>query len=188
MSGESLQYDTYNHQLPVPVVNGQHPFVAKATLCYFPKCTRNQGVDYTNTELDIYFGRILPNGKGIKTVNDNKQSDNIALYEEDAREQYRKWDNIKTIVEYIKPRGRAKKAYDNGLWGISLKTKERLNAKDGENLNFGIVVTLKEINGVNRISDFINQCSMRGWLVQRINIEEMIQVYNIAEEEVKFEE
>lgn len=188
LSGESLQYDTYNHQLPVPVVNGQHPFVAKATLCYFPKCTRNQGVDYTNTELDIYFGRILPNGKGIKTVNDNKQSDNIALYEEDAREQYRKWDNIKTIVEYIKPRGRAKKAYDNGLWGISLKTKERLNAKDGENLNFGIVVTLKEINGVNRISDFINQCSMRGWLVQRINIEEMIQVYNIAEEEVQFEE
>ena len=76
-------------------MNGQHPFVAKATLCYFPKCTRNQGVDYTNTELDIYFGRILPNGKGIKTVNDNKQSDNIALYEEDAREQYRKWDNIK---------------------------------------------------------------------------------------------
>ncbi|WP_312950792.1 S8 family peptidase [Streptococcus parasuis] len=188
LSGESLKYDTYNHQLPVPIVNGQHPFVAKATLCYFPKCCRNQGVDYTNTELDIYFGRMLPNGKGIKTINDNKQSDNVALHEEDAREQYRKWDNVKSIIEYVKPRRRAKKAYDNGLWGFSLKTKERLNTGDGEGLKFGIVVTLKEINGINRIDDFINQCSMRGWLVQRIDVEELIQVHSIAEEEISFDE
>ncbi|HEP1824042.1 TPA: S8 family peptidase [Streptococcus suis] len=188
LSGESLKYDTYSHQLPVPIVNGQHPFVAKAILCYFPKCSRNQGVDYTNTELDIYFGRMLPNGKGIKTINDNKQSDNVALHEEDAREQYRKWDNVKSIIEYVKPRGRAKKAYDNGLWGFSLKTKERLNTGDGEGLKFGIVVTLKEINGINRIDDFINQCSMRGWLVQRIDVEELIQVHSIAEEEISFDE
>ena len=128
------------------------------------------------------------NGKGIKTINDNKQNDNIALYEEEARELYRKWDNVKTIVEYIKPRSRAKKAYGSGLWGFSIKTKERLNSKDGENLNFGIVVTLKEINGVNRIDEFIHRCSTREWIVQKININELVQIYNIAEEEINFDE
>lgn len=186
LSGKSLKYDTYNYNLPIPVVDEKHPYIAKATLCYFPKCSRNQGVDYTNTELDIYFGRI--NGQKIVTINDNKQSDNVAMPEKDGRGMYRKWDNIKSIVEFFKPTKRAKKAYENGLWGFSIKTKERLNANDGENLKFGIVVTLKEIKGVNRISDFINQCSMRGWLVNRVNVEEMIDIYNVAEEEISFDE
>lgn len=186
LSGESLMYDTYNYNLPVPIVDEKHPYIAKATLCYFPKCSRNQGVDYTNTELDIYFGRL--NGKKIVTVNDNKQNDNVALPEKEARGMYRKWDNIKSIVEYVKTNGRAKKAYENGLWGFSLKTKERLNNGDGKNLRFGIVVTLKEIKGVNRISDFISQCSMRGWLVNRIDIKTMIDIYNIAEEDIDFED
>ena len=186
LSGESLMYDTYNYNLPVPIVDEKHPYIAKATLCYFPKCSRNQGVDYTNTELDIYFGRL--NGKKIVTVNDNKQNDNVALPEKEARGMYRKWDNIKSIVEYVKTNGRAKKAYENGLWGFSLKTKERLNNRDGKNLRFGIVVTLKEIKGVNRISDFISQCSMRGWLVNRIDIKAMIDIYNVAEEDIDFED
>ena len=101
---------------------------------------------------------------------------------------YRKWDNIKSIVEYVKTNGRAKKAYENGLWGFSLKTKERLNNGDGKNLRFGIVVTLKEIKGVNRISDFISQCSMRGWLVNRIDIKTIIDIYTIAEEDIDFED
>lgn len=188
LSGESLKYDTYNHQLPVPVIDEKHPFIAKATMCYFPKCSRKQGVDYTNTELDIYFGRMGSNGTGIKTINDNKQSDNIALNEKKSREKYRKWDNVKSIVEFLKPRSKAKKAYENGLWGFSIKTKERLDARYGENLKFGIVVTLKEINGVNRIDDFINKCSTRGWIVQRIRVEELINVYNKAEEEIIFDE
>ena len=186
LSGKSLKYDTYNYNLPIPVVDEKHPYIAKATLCYFPKCSRNQGVDYTNTELNIYFGRI--NGQKIVTINDNKQSDNVAMPEKDGRGMYRKWDNIKSIVEFFKPTKRAKKAYENGLWGFSIKTKERLNANDGENLKFGIVVTLKEIKGVNRISDFINQCSMRGWLVNRVNVEEMIDIYSVAEEEISFDE
>ena len=70
---------------------------------------------------------------------------------------------------------------------FSIKTKERLNSKDGENLNFGIVVTLKEINGVNRIDDFIHRCSTREWIVQRINVNELVQIYNIAEEEINFD-
>lgn len=79
-------------------------------MCYFPCCSRNQGVDYTNTELDIYFGRITTlNHKGklktsIKSINNNYQSTNDFhwLYEETARKFYRKWDNVKHIREIIK--------------------------------------------------------------------------------------
>ena len=101
-------FDTYKFIIfQLPVVDDKHPYIAKATLCYFPKCSRNQGVDYTNTELDIYFGRV--NGQKIITVNDNKQNDNVSLSETDARGLFRKWDNIKSIIEYVKPNGRAKK-------------------------------------------------------------------------------
>ena len=41
------------------------------------------------------------------------------------------------------------------IWGISIKTKERLEKRDGEGIKFGVVVTLKEISGVNRIDEFI---------------------------------
>ena len=35
ISGESIMFDTYNYNLPVPVVDDKHPYIAKATLCYF---------------------------------------------------------------------------------------------------------------------------------------------------------
>lgn len=44
------------------------------------------------------------------------------------------------------------------------------------------------MKGINRISDFISQCSMRGWLVNRIDIQEMIDIYNVAEGEIHFED
>ena len=52
---------------------------------------------------------------------------------------------------------------------------------------FGVVVTLKEMNGVNRIDDFIKLCMVRGWLVNRIDIQNQIDVYSKAEEEIEFE-
>lgn len=187
LSGISEKYDTYTYNIPVPVDKEKHPFIAKATLCYFPKCSRNQGVDYTNTELDIQFGRLTENG--IKPIDNNFQGDEGLLYlrEEDARSYYRKWDNIKHIGEEFSENKQARKAYPNGLWGISIKTKERLNGADGTGISFGVVVTLKELNGKNRIEDFIQQCSFRGWLVNRINVENKIDIYNKAEEEIKFE-
>lgn len=186
LSGVSEDYDTYNYNIPVPINKDKHPFIAKATLCYFPCCSRNQGVDYTNTELDIQFGRI--NETGIKPINNNYQSAETEhfTWEEDARKLFRKWDNIKHIREILKKSNRAKKSYDKGIWGISLKTKERLDEKYGKGLKFGIVITLKEINGVNRIDDFIKNCSLRGWLVNKIDVENRIDIYNIAEEEIDF--
>lgn len=188
ITGVSEKYDTYNYNIPVPVTKNKHPFVAKATLCYFPACSRNQGVDYTNTELDISFGRLTE--RGIKSINNNYQTSESEhfTWEEDARKVFRKWDNIKHIREVFTGRNRVKDTYGKGLWGISLKTKERLEEKYGENLKFGMVITLKEINGINRIDEFIKNCQLRGWLVNTLNVENRIDIYNIAEETVDFDD
>ncbi|TLS73392.1 S8 family peptidase [Aliarcobacter thereius] len=188
IQGISEKYNTYNYKLPVPVVKDKHPFISKATLCYFPACSRNQGVDYTNTELDISFGRLNGANK-IKTINNNYQIDEFYHYtwEEDARKFFRKWDNIKHIREVLTGKNIELKAYENHLWGLSLKTKERLEEKHGYGLKFGIVITLKEIRGVNRIDTFIQNAQLKGWLVNQIDVENRIDIFNIAEEEIDFE-
>lgn len=187
IQGISEKYDTYTYKIPVPVVKEKHPFISKATLCYFPACARNQGVDYTNTELDITFGRLL--GNSIKSINKNNQTKEFSHYtwEKDARDFFRKWDNVKHIREILTGRNGELKAYDNPLWGLSLKTKERLDERFGEGLKFGIVITLKEINGVNRIDEFIQNAQLRGWLVNKIDVDTRIDIFNIAEEEIEFE-
>ena len=191
IESESTDFDTYTYGIPVPLDKEKCPYIAKATLCYFPKCTRNQGVDYTNTELDLYFGRVMQNKKGniiIKTINDNKQSDDDGrVLEGDARKYNRKWDNVKHIVEEYKTNARAKKVYESSSWGLSVKSKDRLGKGDGKGIKFGVVITLKEINGVNRYNEFIRQCSFKGWIVNKIDIENRLELYNIAEEEIKFE-
>jgi len=187
INGVSKKWDTYTYNIPVPTHGEKHPFVAKATLCYFPSCSINQGVDYTNTELDIYFGRVKD--EGIKSINKNSQSvedgEKHYIYEGIAREFYRKWDNTKHISETFTSRVRARDVYGDGLWGLSVKTKERLG-KRSEGVNFGLVITLKEINGVNRISDFIHQCELRGWLVNRVDVDNRIEIYNKAQENITF--
>lgn len=191
IESESTDYDTYTYGIPVPLDKEKCPYIAKATLCYFPKCTRNQGVDYTNTELDLYFGRVMQNRKGnitIKTINNNKQSDEDGrVFEGDARKYNRKWDNVKHIVEEYKTTARAKKVYENSSWGLSVKSKDRLGKGDGKGIKFGVVITLKEINGVNRYNEFIRQCSFKGWLVNKIDVENRLELYNIAEQEIEFE-
>jgi len=188
IEGVSEKYNTYNYNIPVPVVNEKHPFIAKATLCYFPACSRNQGVDYTNTELDIKFGRFDNKGKH-QSINNNYQTEEFAhhTWEEDARKVFRKWDNVKHIRDVYTGRNKELKAYDNPLWGLSLKTKERLEVPSGVGLKFGIVITLKEIHGVNRIDEFIQNSQIRGWLVNKINIDTRVDIFNIAEEEIEFE-
>lgn len=188
ISEVSELFDTYNYNIPVPVYQESQPFIAKATLCYFPKCSRNQGVDYTDTELDLHFGRIKDNG--IKPIDNNIQNDEgkYFLKEGRARQLYRKWDNIKLIGEELKDSPRSRKVYDDGRWGISLKTKERLLGNAGKGLNFGLVITLKEINGQNRIEEFIRLCTLRGWLVNKVSIENQLEVYNKADVEIDFEE
>lgn len=190
MMGTTDAYETYTYRIPVPIYNDKQPFYARATLCYFPKCLRDQGVDYTTTEMDIHFGRVKEkDGKAvIASINSNSQGDDGGshLHEPEARQLYRKWDNVKLISEELKDRAIPRKVYGAGMWGLSIKTKERLKEKNGRGLSFGIVVTLKEMNGENRIDDFIKLCMLRGWVVNRIDVENQVDIYNRAEEEIEF--
>lgn len=205
VSGVSRQYETYQFQLPIPIDNkGRHPFMARATLCYFPQCDRHQGVDYTKTELDLHFGRLKPpseaklrknpNAKAtIEPVNGNMQSTarQINLPEHVVRPLYRKWDNVKHISDVEKSRFAARKTYTSqGFWGISVLAKERWESKRGEQphpLPFSMVVTLREMEGRNRIEDFKQQCMTWGWTVNAVTVENRIDVYNEGEQEIDFE-
>lgn len=189
MTGSIDEYETFTYNIPVPQEMNSHPYFAKATLAYFPSSDRNQGVDYTSTEMDIHFGRLTEKqGKAvINSINCNKQADQgiISIYEESARKIFRKWDNIKHINESLNPRAKPRKAYESGMWGLSIKTKERLKPKAGVGLQFGVIVTLKEMNGVNRIDEFIKMCSLKGWFVNKIDISNKVDIYLKAEEEIE---
>lgn len=196
ISGVSKAYDTYNYQLPVPTAEDKYPYIARAVLCYYPYCSRDQGVDYTNTEMDIHFGRVHETKSKknksskieIKSINQNTQDDDGDHNTEgDARRLFRKWDNVKYMVEYFKENAKGKKVYPGHDWGISIKTKECLEGRKGVGLTFGLVVTLKAIDHVNRLEQFIQACSYKGWLVQNVDAVQRIDVYQKAEEEIHFE-
>ncbi|MCQ2776607.1 MAG: hypothetical protein MJ217_02685 [Bacilli bacterium] len=91
ISSKTLSYKTFVRHIPVPISNEKFPYRARATMCYFPGCRRDQGVDYTDTELDIRFGRVQKSksGFGIKSIDNNVQLDEMVT-EADAREYYRK--------------------------------------------------------------------------------------------------
>ena len=188
----SEKWNTYNYYFPVPLVNDKYPYIAKATMCYFPLCDRTQGVDYTNTELNLHFGRIKDDVK-IVDVNGYKQNQEIPfdegffLLEGEARSRFRKWDNVKYIAETPRSGIKAKKSYTNKNWGMEIKTNNRLDPKDGVGIRFGVVVTLKEINGVNRIDEFIKNCTLNGWLVNRIDVKERIDINKKINEEIELE-
>jgi hypothetical protein len=38
--------------------------------------------------------------------------------------------------------------------------KNRLSEKVNKNIKFGVVILLKELNGENRITEFINRCKL----------------------------
>ena len=70
---------------------------------------------------------------------------------------------------------------------MEVKTSNRLNPKDGEGVRFGVVVTLKEMNGVNRIDEFIKDCTLNGWLVNIIDINSRIDIHQKINEEIEWE-
>ena len=155
-------------------------------MCYFPECTRSQGVDYTSSELSFKFGRITDKGS-IDDINENTQDDNDFFTDErKARKEFRKWENTKFISNILRNK-KPIKAYDDRMWGISVISKERLTTTIKKGLNFGIVITLREINGVNRIQDFIAACALRGWIVNEISIENRLELYNQNQEELVFD-
>lgn len=189
----SEKWNTYNYHFPIPIKDNAYPYFARATMCYFPICDRAQGVDYTNTELNLHFGRIKDDGK-LNEINEDKQNqeDDSAdvrhyILEGEARERFRKWDNVKYISEKIKSRKVPKKTYTNKNWGMEIKTNNRLDPQDGVGLRFGVVVTIKEMFGVNRIDEFIRNCNLNGWLVNIINVQNRVDIHEKVNEEIEFE-
>lgn len=189
----SEKWNTYNYYFPIPIKDGKYPYIARATMCYFPMCDRTQGVDYTNTELNLHFGRINNKGK-IEDIKGDKQNQDVMLDNEkyfllegEARERFRKWDNVKYIAERPKNKMMPKKSYDNKNWGMEIKTNNRLDPKDGMGIRFGVVVTLKEINGVNRIDEFIKNCTLNGWLVNTIDVQARVDINKKVNEDIEFE-
>lgn len=192
VSDISEKWNTYNYFFPVPIKDDKFPYIARATMCYFPICNRSQGVDYTNTELNLHFGRIKDNGE-LNEINNDKQNQNESLNTEtsyllegEAREKFRKWDNVKYVAEKPKDRMKSKKSYSNKNWGMEIKTNNRLDPRDGVGIRFGVVVTLKEIYGVNRIDEFVKNCTLNGWLVNEINIKNRIDLHRKVNEDIEF--
>ena len=186
--GTSKSYKTTNYAIPIPKdEDGKYPYIARATLCYFPECTRSQGVDYTSRELSLQFGRVKTNGT-IDDINDNVQDEESAHVDErQSRKDFRKWENTKFISKVLKRGNRPAKAYEERLWGMAITSKERLASRTMHGLNFGAVVTLREINGINRIQDFIRACTLRGWIVNELDIQQKLELYNANQEEIQFE-
>lgn len=189
----SEKWNTYNYHFPVPIKDDKYPYIARATMCYFPICDRTQGVDYTNTELNLHFGRINNKGK-IEDIKGDKQNQDLIveneryfLLEGEARERFRKWDNVKYVAERPKNRMKPKKSYNNKNWGMEIKTNNRLDPKDGMGIRFGVVVTLKEINGINRIDEFIKNCTLNGWLVNKIDVQTRVDINKKVNEDIEFE-
>ena len=193
VSDISEKWNTYNYYFPVPLKDNKYPYIARATMCYFPLCNRAQGVDYTNTELNLHFGRIGKNNKvsdikgDTQNMDENSNSEKNYLFEVEARKQFRKWDNVKYIAESATKKMEPKNSYQNKNWGMEIKTNNRLNPEDGKGVRFGVVVTLKEMKGINRIDDFIRNCTLNGWLVNVIDVEHRIDVHRKMNEEIKFE-
>ena len=185
IEGLSNSYNTYTYNIPVPIVNQKYPYNARAVMCYFPKCTRNQGVDYTNTELNVSFGRM--DEKGIRPINKNIQDieGEIGTTEKEARDMFRKWDNIKIVLDEIKGKKVPKELLNKDKWGLKITNKGRIGLEC--DVRFGVIITLKEMFGKNRLDEFINKCKLNGWLVNRINIDNQLELYVSAEEEIEFE-
>ena len=189
--GTTLAYETYTTSLPVPATSKGHPFLARATMAYFPLCERNHGVDYTNTEMTLKFGRVKsganPEDDMIVSVNGDKQGQSASINnsERKAREIYRKWDNVKRVADRFTPHAKCREVYNSkNNWGISVTTKERGTQRDSVGLPFGIVMTLYEINGEDRYEDFIHDCRYRGWLVQRLNTDVCLRTYQTAQHDL----
>ena len=198
LTNECKKYETSSYNIPLPLdKNKKIPYIARATLCYFTDCSSNQGVDYTKYEIDFKFGRIEKSKgkKRIKSINKNTQSESGDwTTEEQARNLWRKWDNVKLISskyntsvdKWIK-KIRPKKSTEDGLCGLKLIIKNRLSEKVNKNIKFGVVILLKELNGENRITEFINRCKLENWIINEVNVKHEIDITNEINEELKFD-
>lgn len=192
MYGHMDKQLAYSYDIPVPSELGKYYYRAKATLCYLPACTRGQGVDYPNTELQFKFGRVQSNKKGnpaVVSIDGNKQGEDDlrVLFEIDARNNFRKWDNTKHITDKLSKHSRPRSKKDNHMWGLQILTTDRTTTKASHNIPFAVVVTLKEQHGKNKYDEFMNLCRFKGWNVSEIDIDINNEIFASAQEDLELE-
>lgn len=187
LHGSASKYLTSNYAIPVPKDDDKCAYIARATLCYFPLSNRLEGIDYTQRELSLKFGRM--NEKGIVDINHNViDVDGEYTDERRSRMEFRKWENTKFISSLLKENGnRLLKSYGDGLWGVSLTSMERGRIAKHDELLFGLVICLKNIKGENKINEFKHNCLLRGYIVNEVNINNQINIFEKAQNEVEFE-
>ena len=177
-SNNTQACNSNNYSLPIPLnANGKSPFSVKATMCYFPSCSANYGVDYTNIEVDFKFGPVGDNG--LSSIKDDGQYE-LGRYinEKTARLEFCKWDNVKHIY-CVGPKT------NNGIkraakWGFKLTTSyrngfENLSKSSKYQFPVGIVVTLKSVDGVNRANQFRRDIERTTWEISQIDVKNIIE-------------
>ncbi len=180
-------YRTSHYAIPVPRNrDGDFNYSARATVCYFPHCCREQGVDYTTTELDVRFGRVT-GAEGTQDVKDMRlpltEDPRFQwIPEKEARMMFQKWSNVKVFKDEIV---KSRKAY-TPYWGFRADLMDRLNTFSERGMPFTLVVTLKEKDGVNGFHRFIKNCQVSGWVVETLKVEERLAVREKAAAELEF--
>ena len=71
---------------------------------------------------------------------------------------------------------------------MKVTTKERIGGHRSYGMPFSVVVTLKAMDGMNRIQTFIDSCRAYGWVVNTVDIEQAIQVHEQSEVEIDFDD
>lgn len=124
----------------------------------------------------------------IKSVNENAQAEEgDYTNEEEARKLFRKWDNVKHIIERYNSGKRPKKVYGPNGWGLDIKLKERLDTRYPDGLRYGVVVTLKALDKKNRFNEFLELCRQNYWVAIPLDVQQQIDVQQKAEETIDWD-
>lgn len=189
-SNEIVNYSSFDYSLPLPLnENNNINFRARVTMSYFTPCKVEFGVDYTNVEVDLKFGSIK-DGK-IKSLKPNKQyEDSLSPEEKEARDAFSKWDNIKIIKSKEQNKfGDSWSSKNN--WGFDLHTiyrNENLNSSQKYNFKFGIVITLKSLDGKNHTTDIVKTIQDSEWKIKPIIIKNISEFTSRLRSTVEFDE
>lgn len=195
ISDQCTTYTTSIMRIPVPVdSDGKFHYGAKVTLCYFTSGQRNQGVDYSDKEVDVVFGRTEQKSHkdgttyiGIDSINKDKQRDDCGFVDEgSARTGFQKWNNTKHLLRPFVHSRPLDKIYDQ-FWGIGLTSFHRfIPATSEENLSFGLVVTIKRLDGIDAsIGTFVHDCFSQDLKPEFIDIDSKIKLREQAESDIK---
>lgn len=189
VKGETLEYTTAYYEIPVPMDGDKSMYIGRATMCYFPKCNRLEGVDYTQNELSFKFGYRNLKGEFKDSIGNNIQDeDNCSKSEKDARQEFRKWDNTKFFSQQDGKDRRGRKLSLPGHYGIVITRKSRSRTVDKTEIPFGIVITLKHSKGKNYYEKFKNYCALNLIHTNTIEIKNKVELKNEANENLNFDD